>query len=224
MQRTTFLAAVAAAALSVPAAASAQWGTTTHSTSSTDSRTTGSSQSTTTTETRTSGWGNGGIMTETNSITTGTSNSRTNSTTRGMSVTTPSWNPAPTQGSNRNDGAAVAGALIGILGAMADRNAPRVSADDVLGRWAAVDQGRMGAQDCEVELTTEKALLSNGNKFRPHRCWGELGGVYMWVPRDGAVVLYRNGGQQLATLRGDGQRLSGRTPDGRELVLYRQGY
>lgn len=230
----TVLAVGVAAA---PLAAQAQWGGTTHSNATTDSKTTGSSQSTTTTQTRQGSWGNN-TVTETTSQTTGTSSSRTNSTTRGTSVTTPSWNPPPNNNpgwnsssrSNNHDSAAAAvGALIGVIGAIAEdreaQNAPRLQPEQAYGQWVASSNGWGGTKTCEVELSPDKAFLNQGFKLKPQKCWnGPFGQLFAWRPYDGAVALIKHDGQTLAVMRGDGNRLSGRTPDGAQLVMHRPGY
>ena len=42
-----------------------------------------------------------------------------------------------------------------------------------------------------------------------------------WRLEDGKVALYKAGGGLVAELRGNSQRVSGRTPSGVEVVLYR---
>ncbi len=235
--------ALAMGLAAAPLAAQAQWGSTTHSNSTTDSKTTGSSQSTTTSQTRQGSWGNN-TVTETTSQTTGTSSSRTNSTTRGTSVTTPSWNPPPNNNpgwnnnsgwnssnrSNNNDSTAAAvGALIGVIGAIAEdreaQNAPRLQPEQAYGQWVASSNGWGGTKTCEVELSPDKAFLNQGFKLKPQKCWnGPFGQLFAWRPYDGAVALIKHDGQTLAVMRGDGNRLSGRTSDGAQLVMHRPGY
>jgi len=224
-------AALAAISISVALAgpAWAQFGSVTRSNETTRSNTTGQSQSTTTTQTRQSGWGNN-TVTETQSQTTGTSSSRTDSTTRGTSITTPTWNSgaaAPRQGGN--DTAAAVGALIGVIGAIAEereaRNAPRIQPEEAYGAWVASASSWSGTSTCSVELKSEKAFLNQGFKLKSEKCWSSpYGQLFAWRPIDGAVTLIKHDGKPLATLRGDANRLSGRTADGVQLVLHRPGY
>ena len=218
-----------------PLSAQAQWGSTTHSNSTTNSTTTGSSQSTTTTQTRQGSWGNN-TMTETTSQTNGTSSSRTNSTTRGTSVTTPSWNSSPSWNHagapprNNNDSTAAAvGALIGVIGAIAEdreaRTAPRIQPEQAHGQWVALSNSWSGSRSCDVELSGDKAFLNQGFKLKSQKCWNSpYAQLFAWRPYDGGVALVKHDGGTLAVMRGDGNRLSGRTPDGIELVLHRPGY
>lgn len=222
-------ALVSAGVTAFSPAAQAQWGTTTHSNSSTQSNTTGQSQSTTTTQTRQGSWGPN-TVTETQSQTTGTSSSRTNSTTRGTSVTTPSWNGGA--GTNRNDGdstAAAVGALIGVLGAIAEdreaRDGPRIQPEEAYGPWVAASNSWNGTRSCDLELSGEKAFLNQGFKLKPQKCWNSpYAQIFAWRPYDGAIALIKHDGGTLAVMRGDGARLSGRTPDGVQLVMHRPGY
>ena len=235
---TTLLAAGLACA---PLAAQAQWGGTTHSNSTTDSKTTGSSQSTTTTQTRQGAWGNN-TVTETTSQTTGTSNSRTKSTTRGTSVTTPTWNGnsgwgrnnSGWNGANRNnnnndgDAAAAVGAILGVLGALAGDSASdggRIQPEDAYGPWVASSRGPAGYRTCNVQLSADDAFMKQGYKLKTERCWNSpFSQTYAWRPHDGGILLVRTGGGTLALMRGDPNRLTGRTEDGSELVLHRPGY
>lgn len=230
MNRHTMAAlAVISTSVALAGPALAQLGSVTRSNETTRSNTTGQSQSTTTTQTRQSGWGNN-TVTETHSQTTGTSSSRTDSTTRGTSVTTPTWNSgaaAPRQGGN--DTAAAVGALIGVIGAIAEereaRNAPRIQPEEAYGAWVASANSWSGTSTCSVELKSEKAFLNQGFKLKSEKCWSSpYGQLFAWRPIDGAVTLIKHDGKPLATLRGDANRLSGRTADGVQLVLHRPGY
>lgn len=230
MNRQTMVAlAVISTSVALASPVWAQLGSVTRSNETTRSNTTGQSQSTTTTQTRQSGWGNN-TVTETHSQTTGTSSSRTDSTTRGTSVTTPTWNAgaaAPRQGGN--DTAAAVGALIGVIGAIAEereaRNAPRIQPEEAYGAWVASASSWSGTSTCSVELKSEKAFLNQGFKLKSEKCWSSpYGQLFAWRPIDGAVTLIKHDGKPLATLRGDANRLSGRTADGVQLVLHRPGY
>lgn len=216
------------ALVALPEPARAQFGSVTRSSETTNSNTSGQSQSSTTTQTRQSGWGNN-TVTETTSQTAGTSSSRTNSTTRGTSVTTPTWNNGTATRQGENDTAAAVGALIGVIGAIAEereaRNAPRIQPEEAFGAWVASASSWSGTSTCNLELKSEKAFLNQGLKLKPEKCWGgPYAQIFAWRPIDGAVTLIKHDGKPLATLRGDANRLSGRTAEGVQLVLHRPGY
>lgn len=221
--------AVVSTALVWSSSAQAQLGSVTRSNQTTQSQTSGQSQSTTQTQTRQGTWGDN-TVTETNSQTTGTSSSRTNSTTRGTSVTTPTWNSgAASTRQGGNDSAAAVGALIGVIGAIAQdrdaRNAPRIQPEEAFGDWVASASSWSGNSTCGLELKSEKAFLNQGFKLKAEKCWGgPYAQTFAWRAFDGAITLIKNDGKPLATLRGDANRLSGRTADGVQLVLHRPGY
>ena len=88
------------------------------------------------------------------------------------------------------------------------------------GTWRHVETGITGQRrECVLRLTANPAF--GGMEGSASGCFGDLMFVNSWRLEDGRVVLYKAGGATVAILRGGGSRLSGRTPEGEEIVLYR---
>ena len=96
----------------------------------------------------------------------------------------------------------------------------RLSRESAAGEWKTMEVSSMGTRrECTVRLTTNDSFgrLSASTSG----CFEALMFVSGWRLEDGKVALYKAGGGLVAELRGNSQRLSGRTPSGVEVVLYR---
>lgn len=95
----------------------------------------------------------------------------------------------------------------------------RASEADYAGTWRHVYQSAGMRRECTVTLTTNPAFGALGAS--QSGCFDGLMFTTTWRLEDGQVVLYKAGGGTVAVLRGRPDRLSGRTEDGAEVVLYR---
>ena len=92
--------------------------------------------------------------------------------------------------------------------------------DAYAGTWRHVETTNTGQRrECSVRLTTDPAF--GALRGSASGCFEDLMFVSHWRVEDRQVVLYKAGGGTVAILRGGANRLSGRTPDGEEIVLYR---
>ncbi|SFS71511.1 AprI/Inh family metalloprotease inhibitor [Brevundimonas viscosa] len=93
-------------------------------------------------------------------------------------------------------------------------------ADAYAGTWRHIEIGMTGQRrECTVRLTTNPAF--GALQGSASGCFEDLMFVNSWRLEDRQVVLYKAGGGTVAILRGGPNRLSGRTPEGEEIVLYR---
>lgn len=98
--------------------------------------------------------------------------------------------------------------------------APRPREDAYAGTWRHVEVTNTGQRrECTVRLTTDAAF--GALRGSSSGCFEDLMFVSTWRLEDRQVVLYKAGGSTVAILRGGPNRLSGRTPEGEEIVLYR---
>lgn len=92
--------------------------------------------------------------------------------------------------------------------------------DAYAGTWRHVETTITGhRRECTVRLTTNPAF--GAMQGSASGCFEDLMFVNSWRLEDRQVVLYKAGGGTVAILRGGPNRLSGRTPEGEEIVLYR---
>ncbi len=92
--------------------------------------------------------------------------------------------------------------------------------DAYAGTWRHVETGITGQRrECTLRLTANPAF--GALQGSAAGCFGDLMFVNSWRLEDRQVVLYKAGGGTVAILRGGPDRLSGRTPAGEEIVLYR---
>ncbi|MFP5296575.1 MAG: AprI/Inh family metalloprotease inhibitor [Alphaproteobacteria bacterium] len=92
--------------------------------------------------------------------------------------------------------------------------------DAYAGNWRHVETTITGhRRECTVRLTTNPAF--GAMQGSASGCFEDLMFVNSWRLEDRQVVLYKAGGGTVAILRGGPNRLSGRTPGGEEIVLYR---
>lgn len=92
--------------------------------------------------------------------------------------------------------------------------------DAYAGTWRHVETTITGhRRECTVRLTTSPAF--GAMQGSASGCFEDLMFVNSWRLEDRQVVLYKAGGGTVAILRGGPNRLSGRTPEGEEIVLYR---
>lgn len=92
--------------------------------------------------------------------------------------------------------------------------------DAYAGTWRHVETTITGhRRECTVRLTTNPAF--GAMQGSASGCFEDLMFVNSWRLEDRQVVLYKAGGGTVAILRGGPDRLSGRTPEGEEIVLYR---
>lgn len=92
--------------------------------------------------------------------------------------------------------------------------------DAYAGTWRHVETTITGhRRECTVRLTTNPAF--GAMQGSASGCFEDLMFVNSWRLEDRQVVLYKAGGGTVAVLRGGPNRLSGRTPEGEEIVLYR---
>ena len=92
--------------------------------------------------------------------------------------------------------------------------------DAYAGTWRHVETTITGhRRECTVRLTTNPAF--GAMQGSASGCFEDLMFVNSWRLEDRQVVLYKAGGGTVAILRGGPNRLSGRTPGGEEIVLYR---
>ena len=97
---------------------------------------------------------------------------------------------------------------------------PRPREDAYAGTWRHVETTNTGhRRECSLRLTTDPAF--GAMRGSASGCFEDLMFVSHWRVEDRQVVLYKAGGATVAILRGGSNRLSGRTPDGEEIVLYR---
>lgn len=98
--------------------------------------------------------------------------------------------------------------------------APRPREDAYAGTWRHVEVTNTGhRRECSLRLTTNPAF--GAMQGSASGCFEDLMFVSSWRLEDRQVVLYKAGGATVAILRGGPNRLSGRTPEGEEIVLYR---
>ncbi|HYC68019.1 AprI/Inh family metalloprotease inhibitor [Brevundimonas sp.] len=96
----------------------------------------------------------------------------------------------------------------------------RLSAEDYSGAWKHIETTNTGhRRECTLRLTTNPSFGALGASASG--CFGDLMFVSTWRLEDGRVALYKAGGATVAILRGGPSRLSGRTEEGAEVVLYR---
>lgn len=96
----------------------------------------------------------------------------------------------------------------------------RLSRESAAGEWKTMEMSSMGnRRECTVRLTTNESFGRLGASTSG--CFEDLMFVSGWRLEDGKVVLYKAGGDMVAELRGNSQRISGRTADGADVVLYR---
>ena len=92
--------------------------------------------------------------------------------------------------------------------------------DAYAGTWRHIETTITGhRRECTVRLTTNPAF--GAMQGSASGCFEDLMFVNSWRLEDRQVVLYKAGGGTVAILRGGPNRLSGRTPEGEEIVLYR---
>lgn len=92
--------------------------------------------------------------------------------------------------------------------------------DAYAGTWRHVETTITGhRRECTLRLTTNPAF--GAMQGSASGCFEDLMFVNSWRLEDRQVVLYKAGGGTVAILRGGPNRLSGRTPEGEEIVLYR---
>lgn len=92
--------------------------------------------------------------------------------------------------------------------------------DAYAGTWRHIEIGITGQRrECTVRLTANPAF--GALQGSASGCFEDLMFVNSWRLEDRQVVLYKAGGGTVAILRGGPNRLSGRTPEGEEIVLYR---
>jgi len=92
--------------------------------------------------------------------------------------------------------------------------------DAYAGTWRHVETSNTGhRRECSLRLTTDPAF--GAMRGSASGCFEDLMFVSHWRVEDRQVVLYKAGGATVAILRGGSNRLSGRTPGGDEIVLYR---
>ncbi len=96
----------------------------------------------------------------------------------------------------------------------------RPSEDAYAGTWRHIEVSNTGhRRECTVRLTTNPAF--GALQGSASGCFEDLMFVSSWRLEDRQLVLYKAGGGTVAILRGGPNRLSGRTPEGEEIVLYR---
>lgn len=92
--------------------------------------------------------------------------------------------------------------------------------DAYAGTWRHIETTITGhRRECTLRLTTNPAF--GAMQGSASGCFDDLMFVNSWRLEDRQVVLYKAGGGTVAILRGGPNRLSGRTPGGEEIVLYR---
>jgi len=96
----------------------------------------------------------------------------------------------------------------------------RPSEDAYAGTWRHIEVSNTGhRRECTVRLTINAAF--GALQGSASGCFEDLMFVNSWRLEDRQLVLYKAGGGTVAILRGGPNRLSGRTPEGEEIVLYR---